>query len=90
MTAFFVLCAQVDVPSSQPGSFFGGFHEAIIKTNSTWPLASSSSATGFYNVAFTSAGASVSPLVFPGLGDDSCVEAVSVGWKHMIALVKDQ
>lgn len=95
---FFFWCGkQVDIPASQPGAFFSGFNDTILRTDGDpqSPLPSSTSTPGsagashqFHRITFTSEGASVSPYVLPGLAMDSRVEAVSVGWKHTVALVR--
>ncbi|CAM9337436.1 unnamed protein product [Ectocarpus sp. 12 AP-2014] len=81
---------EVDIPASEPGSFFGGFNDTIVKTTSS-PVASTTG-TGadlptFHRVSFTSAGARVTPFTLPGLAEGTRVDSVSVGWQHTVALV---
>ena len=81
----------MDIPASQPGAFFGGFNDTILRADrnaSTSATASSDEPHQFHRIQFTSEGASVTPFALPGLASDSRVESVSVGWKHTVALLR--
>lgn len=87
----------MDIPASQPGAFFSGFNDTIMRTDgdpqstsssSSAPSASSDAPHQFHRITFTSEGASVTPFELPGLAPDSRIESVSVGWKHTVALVR--
>lgn len=75
---------QVDLPPTSSGSFFNGFNDIILRSEGD----GSTSGHGLFKLSFTSNGASVSPFSLPGIEKDRHVEAVSVGWQHMMALVK--
>ncbi|CAB1099780.1 unnamed protein product [Ectocarpus sp. CCAP 1310/34] len=72
---------EVDIPASEPGSFFGGFNDTIVKTTTAVDLPT------FHRVSFTSAGARVTPFTLPGLAEGTRVDSVSVGWQHTVVLV---
>ncbi|CAN0330284.1 unnamed protein product [Pylaiella littoralis] len=85
---------EVDIPASDPGSFFSGFNDTIVRTRRTlrketttvFPPDNGVDVPDFHRVSFTSTGASVSPFYLPGLTGRR-VDSVCVGWQHTVALV---
>eukprot|EP00903_Cladosiphon_okamuranus_P012071 g11332.t1 len=80
---------EVEIPASEPGSFFDGFNDTIIKTTtkSAGSDGDGDDVPALHRVSFTSTGARVTPFTLPGLAEGSRVESVSVGWQHTVALV---